>query len=99
MRPAQETQQRKRWSEKLSKINQAMLIPWMDTMLGEICRVGIIDKVVEGSNDRGIEDFGEMEFAGSIEGRVDAYGNESCKESECSKEDEGKWSVYVSDCS
>lgn len=57
MRPAQEEQKRRRWSEELRKIDQEMLVSWVYAMLGKVCGIGVVAEIIEGRNNRPIEDF------------------------------------------
>jgi hypothetical protein len=57
MRPAQEEQKRRRWSEELRKIDQEMLVSWVYAMLGKVCGIGVVAEIIEGRNNRPVEDF------------------------------------------
>lgn len=57
MRPAQKEQKRRRWSEELRKIDQEMLVSWVYAMLGKVCGIGVVAEIIEGRNNRPVEDF------------------------------------------
>ena len=97
MRPAQEEQKRRRWSEELRKIDQEMLVSWVYAMLGKVCGIGVVAEIIEGCDDGAADEFGEGVFAGGIKRRVYADSKESCEESERCKEDQREWSVAVSE--
>jgi hypothetical protein len=88
VRPAQQEQQRECRSEELGEVDQGMLIPWMNAMLGKIRRFRVVKEVVEGSNDWVSEGLCEVELARGIKRCVNANGKESCGDSERSEEDE-----------
>lgn len=70
-----------------------MLIVRMDTMLGKIRRVGVVNEIVERCNDGTVEEFGEGEFAGGIKCGVNADSREGREKGEGGNEDEREWSV------
>lgn len=70
-----------------------MLVARMEAMLDEVCGVRVVEEVVEGCDDRTAEDLGKGEFTRSIEGSVNADGDESSKDREYSNEHEREGSV------
>lgn len=62
----------------MRKVDKEVLVPWVYAMLGQVLRAGIVEKVVEGCDDRIVKDFGNGEFAWGIKSSVDADGEEDC---------------------
>ena len=71
----------------MRKVDEKMLVARMEAMLGEICGVRVVEKVVEGCDDRTAVDLRKSEIASSIEGCINADGDESSKEREYGNED------------
>lgn len=71
----------------MRKVDQEVLVTWVYAMLGKVCGIGIVDKIVQGRDYGAGKEFGEGEFARGIKRRVDTDGKEGCQESDCSEED------------
>ena len=70
-------------ADQLGEIDEGVLVPWMDTVRGEIIGVEVVSKIVEGSDDRVIVEVRPGDLFFSIKGRVGVdrkeCGQESCK--------------------
>ncbi len=80
----------------MRKVDEEVLVSWVNAMLGEIGRVRVVEKVIEGHDDGVGEDGREGEVARCVGCSVDADGYKSCEESGRSKEDEGERPAQVS---
>jgi hypothetical protein len=96
VRSANEEEERECGPEELGQIDQKVLVAWVNAVLGKVGRVGVVDEIVERSDDRTVEDFLKGKLAGRVRRRVYTDGKEGGEERKEGEEYKGKGSIDVS---